>query len=51
MYFYCDTEEAEIYYKRVYFHAIDTIVPCIQDRFNQQVFRHVRTLKNFFQTH
>lgn len=44
MYFYCNTEEAEIYYKRVYFHAIDTIVPCIQDRFNQQACQNIEKL-------
>ena len=32
--FYCDIEEVAIYYKRVFFNAIDTIVTCIQDRFN-----------------
>ena len=35
---YCDIEEVAIYYKRVYFNAIDTIVACIQDRFNQPGF-------------
>ena len=29
--FYCDIEEVAIYYKRVYFYAIDTIVTYIQD--------------------
>ena len=37
--FYCDIEEVAIYYKRVYFNAIDTILACIQDRFNQPGFR------------
>ena len=37
--FYCDIEEVAIYCKRVYFNAIDTIVACIQDRFNQPGFR------------
>ena len=32
--FYCDIEELAIYYKRVYFNAIYSIVACIQDRFN-----------------
>ena len=31
---YCDIEEVIIYYKRVYFNTIDTIIACIQDRFN-----------------
>ena len=37
--FDCDIEEVAIYYKCVYFNAIDTIVACIQDRFNQPGFR------------
>ena len=37
--FYCDIEEVTIYYKRVYFNAIDTIVACMQDQFNQTTFR------------
>ena len=36
---YCDIEEVIIYYKRVYFNTIDTIIACIQDRFNQLCFR------------
>ena len=36
--FYCDIEVA-IYYKRVYFNVIDTIVACMQDRFDQPGFR------------
>ena len=36
---YCDIEEVAIYYKRIYFNAIDTITACIQDRFNQLGFR------------
>ena len=36
---YCDIEEMVIYYKRIYFNAIDTITACIQDRFNQLGFR------------
>ena len=37
--FYCDIEEVTIYYKRVYFNAIERIVACIQDRFNQTSFQ------------
>ena len=37
--FYCDIEEVSIYYKRVYFNVIDTIVACIQDRLIQSGFR------------
>ena len=33
--FYCNIEEVAIYYKRVYFNAIDTIAAWIQDRFNK----------------
>ena len=36
--FYCDREEVGTYYKRVYFKAVDIIVACIQDRFNQTEF-------------
>ena len=36
---YCYIEEVVIYYKCIYFNAIDTITACIQDRFNQLGFR------------
>ena len=36
--FYCDIQEVAVYYKRLYFNAIDTIVACIQDQFNQPGF-------------
>ena len=36
---YCDIEEVITYYKRVYFNTIDTIIACIQVRFNQLGFR------------
>ena len=36
--FYCDREEVGTYYKCVYFKAVDIIVACIQDRFNQPEF-------------
>ena len=36
--FYYDIEEFAIYYKRGYFNATNTIVACIQDRFNQPGF-------------
>ena len=35
----CDVEKFAIYYKCVYFNAIDTVISSIQDRFNQLGFR------------
>ena len=37
--FYCDIQEVAIYYKHIYFNAIDTIIGCIQYRLNQPGFR------------
>ena len=43
--FYCDKEEVAVYYKCVYFNAIDTIIACIQDRFNQPGFRACQSIE------
>ena len=44
---YCDIEEVAVYYKRIYFNAIDTIIACIQDRFNELGFRTCENIKQF----
>ena len=48
--FYFDIEEVTIYYKRVYFNAIDTIVACIQDQFNQTGFRASQNIEQLLLT-